>query len=1120
MPYVAPHRPPSRESSAPRRRGWIAFITLAILVGGRGAGHAEDAPPAGREAGPAAPAKPKPTPTAAQVADDVVAALTRGDDVALRHLAGRDDPDPWIVADELLRRGAPDAAAAFAAAEPRPDTEALPAYVAHQRGRADDTPRRERFAAALRALVGGDAAGALRELGDDQDQGSDVVGVRLARLRAHAVTKSEAPAAAEAAWLSVATLAAALGWARLDFDACLEATRHAAAAGRLPSVERASRRAADVARRRKDPRGEAVAELNLAFVSYERGEVVAAGRKFLELAERFADLGDRRNEAVCRANAGSVQASTGDLEGARSSYLAAAEAHERNGALDEVVHVRTNVATLDIELGRPGDALRVLDALRPMIDRVDVSRRLAFLSAEARALHLLGDYGPALDRFEQVRAGWAALGHDVNAAAALANVAAVHGSRGDVAAALRAQERALPVLRRGRSADENWPFEANAARTLADIGDVAEAERRLLALAASLDRGKRESEAARVRLDLAEILTAHGRAEEALALAVPATATLEAAGATASAGDALRALATHQRNVGRYDDALATLDRAQAVLRHVGDRIGLAQVEVARALVQAGRREFDVARASLASARAVFEGAADGGGAAGVDEAIASLEFRAGRPVAAVAAALRAADWIVAATEGLGEVQGAERRSVVADGVALGVSAAAAIGDSAAAVRLIETLRARGLLEALRGGDALREQMVSSALRTEESVARGRVTRAQRRLRAASDKGDLEGARAARRDFDEAARALVAVVERIRGESRRSADLVLPAPADEAAIRKMLAPGDALVLYASRAPAAVVVRASGSRVVRLGAVRDVEAVVAALELSDPGSGSDAVAAARRALVDPLGLEDDVRRVLVSPDGVLAHVPFAVLMPGRALSYVPSATTYGLLRDEEALRGEGVLALGDPDYAAQPERGSSGRLTPLPATRDEVLAIGTTRLLGADATVPRLRDALAAHARWKAVHLACHGLVDIERPALSSLAVTSSGDDDGLLTCLDVFRMRVPAELVVLSACETAKGRVVHGEGIVGLARAFMFAGSPRVLCSLWKVDDAATATLMKRFYELWNPKAGVGALGAAEALQKAQEYVRTHPQHPEWEHPYFWAAWVLWGPPS
>jgi CHAT domain-containing protein len=237
--------------------------------------------------------------------------------------------------------------------------------------------------------------------------------------------------------------------------------------------------------------------------------------------------------------------------------------------------------------------------------------------------------------------------------------------------------------------------------------------------------------------------------------------------------------------------------------------------------------------------------------------------------------------------------------------------------------------------------------------------------------------------------------------------------------------------------------------------------------------------------------------------------------------------VPSGTTYGHLLGDAAARGEQVLALGDPDYGvafdpraleafASKERGR--RFAPLPATREEAKAVGDVTLLGRDASEAGLRAAIAAKgARWHGIHFACHGLVDPERPRLCSLALTPDAGNDGFLTALEVLRSEIPADLVVLSACETSKGRIIQGEGIVGLTRAFMFAGSPRVVCSLWKVDDDATRALMTRFYALWNPKDGSKPMGTAAALRAAQEHVRSQER---WKRPYYWAAWVLWGLPD
>jgi CHAT domain-containing protein len=266
------------------------------------------------------------------------------------------------------------------------------------------------------------------------------------------------------------------------------------------------------------------------------------------------------------------------------------------------------------------------------------------------------------------------------------------------------------------------------------------------------------------------------------------------------------------------------------------------------------------------------------------------------------------------------------------------------------------------------------------------------------------------------------------------------------------------------------------------------------------------------------LAEPLDLPDGIETVLVSPDGPLCYLPWGALFPKRSVAVTPSATTHLLLLAEERARGEGVLAVGDPDYSSadagalsvyRPGRG----LVSLPGTRAEAEAVGDMVLLGKEATEEGLRAAVGRRKRWRSVHLACHGLVSAENPTLSSLALSRGGEEDGFLTALEVLRSEIPADLVVLSACETGLGKIVRGEGIVGLARAFMYAGAPRVVCSLWKVDDEATKALMVKLYELWNPEGGEG-LSAAAALRRAQEFVRSHER---WKHPRYWAGWVLWG---
>ena len=112
--------------------------------------------------------------------------------------------------------------------------------------------------------------------------------------------------------------------------------------------------------------------------------------------------------------------------------------------------------------------------------------------------------------------------------------------------------------------------------------------------------------------------------------------------------------------------------------------------------------------------------------------------------------------------------------------------------------------------------------------------------------------------------------------------------------------------------------------------------------------------------------------------------------------------------------------------------------------------------------------------------------------------------------DGFLRLLDIYNLELNADLVVLSACQTALGKQIDEEGLVGLTRGFMYAGAPRVMASLWKVDDEATTVMMEKFYEgvLKNRQT------PAQALRSAQMWMQSQS---EWKSPYYWAGFVLQG---
>jgi CHAT domain-containing protein len=147
-------------------------------------------------------------------------------------------------------------------------------------------------------------------------------------------------------------------------------------------------------------------------------------------------------------------------------------------------------------------------------------------------------------------------------------------------------------------------------------------------------------------------------------------------------------------------------------------------------------------------------------------------------------------------------------------------------------------------------------------------------------------------------------------------------------------------------------------------------------------------------------------------------------------------------------------------------------------------------------------------------QYRYVHFATHGLLDAERPGLSSLVLSMVDEQgkarDGFLRANDIYNLKLPAELVVLSACHTGLGKEIKGEGLVGLTRGFMYAGAARVVVSLWSVNDRATSELMGRFYQkmLKEGKRPAEALRAAQVEMWRQML---------WQSPYYWAAFTMQG---
>jgi CHAT domain-containing protein len=267
----------------------------------------------------------------------------------------------------------------------------------------------------------------------------------------------------------------------------------------------------------------------------------------------------------------------------------------------------------------------------------------------------------------------------------------------------------------------------------------------------------------------------------------------------------------------------------------------------------------------------------------------------------------------------------------------------------------------------------------------------------------------------------------------------------------------------------------------------------------------------------RLLFAPLVDSIHTTRLIVVPHGALHYLPFAALqdpdtgqylIERHALALLPSASVLPFVQSASEPAQGPALVLGDPIT------GEAG-LSPLVFAEREAETIaalyGVQPRLGAAATERAVREQAG---QASVLHLAAHAGYDPLHPLLSAIALAPDDEHDGRLEVQEVYGLDLAqADLVVLSACETQLGDLSAGDELVGLTRAFFFAGTPSVVATLWNADDAATAELMERFYVyLHEGKSKAGALRLAQLDVRAE--------HP---HPYYWAGFVLsgdGGPPS
>jgi len=746
-----------------------------------------------------------------------------------------------------------------------------------------------------------------------------------------------------------------------------------------------------------------------------------------------------------------------------------------------------------------------------------------------RVYAALGERQKALEYYTQALSLHRAVGNREGEATTLNNIGAVYDALGERQKALEYLIQALPIFRAVGD-------RAREATTLNNIGGVyaalGERQKALEYYSQALPIlravGDRAGEATTLN-NIGLVYAVLGERQKALEYYTQALSLHRAVGNRAMEATTLNNIGWVYADLGERQKALEYLIQALPIFRAVGDREGEATLLGSLAFIKRELGDLAEARVHLEDALRLIES---------LRAAAPGPEFRA----SFFASKRDAYEFYIDLLMELHEREPGK-------------------GHDLGAFEASERARARSLLELLTEARIDVTAGIAPELKERERAVHARIAGIQSQLLRAYSQAKPNSAEIAALEeaLKRADEERVQIELEIRRKHPRYAALQYPAPIGVREIQGRLDEQTALLEYVLGPENAFlfVVTREGFQAIRLGATAEIRERVEKLRAAiaqgplRTAYGNYVVNARRlyQQLVQPAEKWlAGKRSLIIVPDGSLYYLPFEVLLttgelmpedPRRlpylvrtyAVSYVPSASVWaGLSRPELRRPEKTLLAYADAVYGeAGPESavgrafssafGELKKLPPLPFSRREVQGIAAlysreevTLHLGAEAREENVKG--ESLDRYRFVHFAAHGLLNENAPQYSGLVLTlpsalRDAREDGVLQVYEVFNLKLNAELVVLSACETGLGKQLRGEGLIGLTRAFFYAGAEAVLVSLWKVADVSTAELMVRFYR--HLKAG---RGKAEALRQARLELL---EQGRFVHPFYWAPFVLVG---
>ncbi|MCJ7452097.1 MAG: CHAT domain-containing protein [Steroidobacteraceae bacterium] len=825
---------------------------------------------------------------------------------------------------------------------------------------------------------------------------------------------------------------------------------------------------------------------NLSLVYDEQGDYDTSLKQYRQVLELYRAANFPRGVGDTLGNIGGVHLLLGHFREALGYYQQALKISEQLKSSTSMSQDHGNIGLCLLGLGEVDAALVHLDQAIVLATQAGMRQDQAYwLRAKGDGLVTRGQYDLGLKDYRAALAIYEKVDAQAELLEALQESGKLHLLLGDSASAERDFKRALDMAR-------SIGLDRGITLNLISLGDLEFRRKRPDAAIALYEQAQQRAAATRAQQTLALSLLRLARVNRSVQRVALASAETDESlviareiGARDLEAEALYSRAEIARLQQHFTSALANYKAAESAEARIGDPDLLWQIQFGRARAQEANGNVSAALASLEAAVQLIEG---------VRGRLEETRFRSG--------------YVEDKFEVYLELMRLQLQQ----------------GRTADAFLTAERLRARSFVEQLSGRSSV---PLSARDRRVEAELRERVRQLQQSLADTDDEGAPAYPERATNRFSQELLSVEKEYQTFLDDHARVHAAVAAVP-NASSIQRRLAADQALVEYIV-GPEGLVVFVLTSRgiVVKSSPVRgpDLAARIALLRdlIHRPDDERWRKPAARLSeeLIGPLeraGWLDGVTRLYIVPHGALTYLPFAVLpqpASGRGdllidrytVAYLPAAAA--LLREPTAPDTARSL------LAVAPSRGGLRHAPEEARAIDALFQPNARTLIGGEATEGRFKQLAGG---FRVLHLATHGYFNEASPLLSGLELEPDRNDDGMLRVHEILDLPLHADLVTLSACDTALGsgyfaELPIGDEFVGLNRAFLAAGSTSVMATLWQVDDRASVSLMKQFYGRLS-ESGAGG-NAASALTFAQRALRRSPQL---GHPYYWAAYVVVGP--